>query len=131
MRAGDDTRAWGCANVGVSIARRPFLAQEEALWIEAQRVRLLSLLGRGLYCLSVHSGRHGDPSLAVQSASELIALEPFRETGYQQLMRVHARAGNRAEALRVFGRCRELLREELGASPSPETEAVYLEILRA
>jgi DNA-binding SARP family transcriptional activator len=30
----------------------------------------------------------------------------------------------------VFGRCRELLREELGVSPSPETEALFLEILR-
>jgi DNA-binding SARP family transcriptional activator len=131
IRAGDDTRSWACANVGVSIARRPFLAPEEAPWIEAQRIRLRSLLGRGLYCLSVHSAAHGDPSLAVQYASEMIALEPFRETGYQQLMRLHARAGNRAEALRVFGQCRELLREELGASPSPQTEAVYLEILRA
>ena len=46
IRAGDDTRAWGCANVGVSIARRPFLAQEEAPWIEAQRVRLRALLAR-------------------------------------------------------------------------------------
>ena len=72
---------------------------------------------RGLYCLSEHSGAHGDPSLGVQDASEIIALEPFRETGYQQLMRVHARASNRAEALRVFGRCRELLREELGTVP--------------
>ena len=131
LRAGDDARAWGSANVGVSIARRPFLAHEEAPWIEAQRVRLRSLLGRGLYCLSLHSAKHGDPSLGVQFASEMIALEPFRETGYQQLMRLHARAGNRAEALRVFGRCREILREELGTSPSPQTEAVYLEILRA
>ncbi len=131
LRTGDAKRAWGCANVGVSIARRPFLAQEEATWIEAQRVRLRSLLARGLYCLSEHSGAHGDPSLGVQYASEMIALEPFRETGYQQLMRMHARAGNRAEALRVFGRCRELLRDELGTSPSPQTEAVYLEILRA
>jgi hypothetical protein len=31
----------------------------------------------------------------------------------------------------VFARCRELLREELGASPSRQTEAVFLEILRA
>ena len=28
-------------------------------------------------------------------------------------------------------KCRELLRDELGVSPSPQTEAVYLEILRA
>ena len=36
-----------------------------------------------------------------------------------------------AEALRVFAKCRELLRDELGVSPSPQTETVYLEILRA
>ena len=35
------------------------------------------------------------------------------------------------EALRVFSHCRELLREELGAGPSPELEALFLEIIRA
>jgi len=46
-------------------------------------------------------------------------------------MRIHAQMGNRAEALRVFGQCRHLLREELGADPSHETETLFLEILRA
>ena len=32
-------------------------------------------------------------------------------------MRMHAAAGDRAEALRVFAKCRELLREELGVAP--------------
>ena len=44
-------------------------------------------------------------------------------------MRVHQRAGDRGEALRVFERCRKLLAEELGVEPSSETEGVYLEIL--
>jgi streptogramin lyase len=38
--------------------------------------------------------------------------------------------GNGAEALRTYERCRTLLADELGAYPSSETEAVYLEILR-
>ena len=38
--------------------------------------------------------------------------------------------GNRGEALRVFGKCRELFRDELGADPSQETERVFLEILQ-
>jgi DNA-binding SARP family transcriptional activator len=59
------------------------------------------------------------------------ALDAFRETAYQLLMKMHAAGGDRAEALRVFARCRELLRDELGVSPSPQTGAVYLEILRA
>ncbi|HJS73007.1 MAG TPA: bacterial transcriptional activator domain-containing protein [Vicinamibacteria bacterium] len=45
-------------------------------------------------------------------------------------MLAHAARGNRAEAIRVFHRCRELLKEELGVSPSAETEALYLKLLR-
>ena len=37
----------------------------------------------------------------------MVQFEPFRETAYQLLMRMHAAAGDRAEALRVFARCRE------------------------
>jgi SARP family transcriptional regulator, regulator of embCAB operon len=67
----------------------------------------------------------------VKHAREAVAIEPFRETGYQLLMRAHAAVGNRAEALRVYERCRSLLSEELGVPPSSQTEAVYLDILRS
>jgi DNA-binding SARP family transcriptional activator len=131
LRAGDTRRAWGEANVAVIIARRPFLADEDAPWIEGRRAKLRSLAVRGLHALSQISAMNGEPALAVQHAAEVVELEPFRETGYRHLMRLHAQMGNRAEALRVFGKCRELLREELGADPSQETEAAFLEILRA
>ena len=49
----------------------------------------------------------------MRCAAALVALDPFRETGYQSLMRLHHAVGDRAEALRVFERCRAL-REELG-----------------
>lgn len=130
-RAGALRPAWSSASVAVTIARRPLLADEEAPWIEAHRAKLRTVLARGLECLSAVSAMNGEAALAVQYAREVIDLEPFRETAYSQLMRLHAQMGNRAEALRVFGRCRELLREELGTSPSPELEAVFLEILRA
>ena len=44
-------------------------------------------------------------------------------------MAAHAAAGNRAEALRVYEQCRQLLATELGAYPSPETESIYRELL--
>jgi len=59
------------------------------------------------------------------------AAEPFDELACQALMRAHAAAGNRAEALRVYSKCSTLFRDELGATPSPQTEAVFLRILRA
>jgi DNA-binding SARP family transcriptional activator len=131
LRAGDCRRAWASANVAVSVARRPLLPNEDAAWIEAHRRKLKALLLRGLEILSLTSAQNGEPALGVQYATELVDIEPFRETAYQQLMRMHAANGNRGEALRVFERCRTVLRDELGASPSPQTEALFLDILRA
>jgi DNA-binding SARP family transcriptional activator len=131
LRAGDCRRAWASANVAVAVARRPLLPNEDAPWIEAHRRRLKALLLRGLEILSLTSAQNGEPALGVQYATELVEIEPFRETAYQQLMKMHAANGNRGEALRVFERCRTVLRDELGASPSPQTEALFLDILRA
>lgn len=131
LRRSDLVEAWGMANIAVVISRRPFVADVEAPWIESQRTALRAMQMRALQCLVNVSAANGEPLLAVQHATEMIELEPFRETAYQLLMKMHAAAGDRAEALRVFANCRELLREELGVSPSPQTEAVYLEILRA
>ena len=130
-RRSDLAAAWSLANVAVVISRRPFLPDAEAPWIESQRAALRGLQMRALQCLVTVSANNHEPLLAIQHAIEMVELDPFRETAYQLLMKMHAAAGDRAEALRVFAKCRELLRDELGVSPSPQTEAVYLEILRA
>jgi len=72
---------------------------------------------------------NGEPAQALGAAREVVSLEPFRETGYQRLIRVHTTLGNRAEALRVYESCRQLLTTELGADPSEETQALYRELL--
>jgi DNA-binding SARP family transcriptional activator len=131
MRRTDTVQAWSLANVAVVISRRPFLPDVEAPWIESQRNALRALQMRALQCLVSVSATNAEPLLAIQHAAEMVELDPFRETAYQLLMKMHAAAGDRAEALRVFARCRERLRDELGVSPSPQTEAVYLAILRA
>src|SRR4029453_8457601 len=75
--------------------------------------------------------RSGNAQAAAKWAEEAVAFAPFRETGYRRLMGAHIASGDRAEALRVYERCRRLLAEALGAPPSPETEAIYGELLGA
>lgn len=130
VRRSEWKAAWSHANIVAVIARRPLLPAEEAPWIQSWREKLSALLVRGLQCLSTISEQTGEPALAVQYAADIVAIEPYRETAYQNLMRLHVRMGNSAEALRVFAKCRELLRDELGASPSAETEKLHLAILR-
>jgi SARP family transcriptional regulator, regulator of embCAB operon len=129
VRAGKPLAAWAPANVAVVIARRPFLPGEEGEWVEQRRQRLRALLVRALDAIAEAYLANGEGAHAVDAAAEVLTLEPFRETGYQRLMRVHSSLGNRAEALRVYEQCRRLLADELGTDPSPETEALYLSLL--
>jgi SARP family transcriptional regulator, regulator of embCAB operon len=131
LRGGKTQDAWGWAQAAYQISRRSFLMGEEGPWVTLKRSELREVLVRAHECLSEPSIWHEEPEYAVKHAKEAVALEPFRETSYQLLMRAHAAVGNRAEALRVYERCRRLLSEELGVPPSPQTEAVYLEILRS
>lgn len=84
-----------------------------------------------LDCTVECAAANGEMAEAIQAAEDALAIEPFRETTYQRLMRVHAAAGHRAEALRAYQRCCNVLAEELGVPPSPETDAVYTAIVQA
>jgi len=130
LRNGSVRDAWGHALVAAVIAERPFLPGEEGAWLDRRRAGLHRIHVRALECVADLRLAIGEGALAVEAASEAIRLEPYRETSYQRLMRAHAALGNRAEALRAYERCRRLLADELGADPSKETEAVYLDLLQ-
>jgi DNA-binding SARP family transcriptional activator len=130
LRAGDPARAYGSSAVAHHIARRPFLPGEPGPWFEERRERLGGILVRALECRAEIYLWNGEFPLAAEASRELVALSPFRESAYRLLMRAHASAGNAAEALRVYEQCRALLADELGVSPSRETQDLHLEVLR-
>lgn len=130
-RAGRRGKSYGPAHVAYQIARRPFFPGEEAPWVEERREKLRTIFVRSCECLADFYLWNREASLAVESAKEAVAREPFRETGHQLLMRAHEAAGNRAEALWAYERCRKLISEELGADPAPETKAIYLRLLKS
>jgi YVTN family beta-propeller protein len=131
LAAGDLAEAHSQATTAAALARRSFLPGEDASWVEERRRELRGVLVRARECLRDAAYAAGQFEEATRHAEEVTQLEPFRESGYRRLMEAHAAAGNPAEALRVYERCRRFLADELGAYPSPETEAAYVEILRA
>jgi YVTN family beta-propeller protein len=130
LAAGDLEEARSQATTAAALARRSFLPGEDASWVEQRRRDLREVRVRALECLRDAAIAAGELEEAARHAEEVTELEPFRESGYRRLMEAHAAAGNPAEALRVYDRCRRFLADELGAYPSPETEAAYVEILR-
>jgi YVTN family beta-propeller protein len=131
LAAGELDQARAAAESAESLARRPFLPGEDGTWVEQKRRDLADIRERALSVLADACLRSGAAREAAKWAEELTALSPFREAGYRRLMEAHVVAGNRAEALRVYEQCRQLLAEELGAYPSPETDSIYRALLEA
>lgn len=131
LKAGDPARAYGPSAVAHHITRRPFLPEEQGRWFEQRREKLANILVRALECRAEVYLWNREYSLAAEAAREVIVRHPFRETGYQLLMRSYSAMGNAAEALQVYERCRTLISEELGVGPSRQTRVVHAEILQS
>jgi len=128
LRSGAHADAYGPAVVANAIVRRPFLPGDDGPWIEGRRRALLDERLRALDCLAEIHNWNREPTLARKAAEEAVSLEPYRESGYRRLMKIHDEAGNAAESLRVYERLRLLLASDLGAEPTSETQALLQQL---
>ena len=130
LAAGSCTEARRWAAKAVDVAGRQLILPGGAgAWVERRRAEVRELHLRALELLSEAAAGGGDWALAVATAEEAVAVEPFRESAHLRLMAAHAGAGNRGEALRAYERARRVLAEELGVDPSPPTQAAYVALL--
>ena len=126
--AGNPKAAFGPSLIATTILRRSFLPGHDGPWVDGRRAALASSLVRALDCRVDALIANHELGLALANAREAVRLEPYRESGYRRLMRVLAAGGDRAEAVRAYNQCRDLLQRELGVAPSAETEALFREI---
>jgi len=128
---GEWARAWSPSLVALFVSEREFLPGEDAFWVDEQRRQLSEIRLRSLDTYAAAGLGIGGTELSAanRAARELIRLAPFRETGHRHLMQALAMQGNVAEALRVYTSLCELLRDELGTSPSQRTRTLYEHLL--
>jgi DNA-binding SARP family transcriptional activator len=96
-------------------------------WTILERERLRQRMLHALEALSrqlASLGRHAD---AVEAAIYAVNAEPLRESAQRVLIEAHLSEANWAEAHRCFLAYRDLLRRELGVSPSRELGAYVYE----
>ncbi|WP_018240168.1 BTAD domain-containing putative transcriptional regulator [Ensifer sp. BR816] len=102
--------------------------EELSEWIEFERTRCRNLsetlLGRAAEQLAAT----GEEAAAVALAQQLVSLDPYREKSHRLLMRLYAQQGERSLAIAQFQKCRQLLADELGTEPSPQTVALADEL---
>jgi two-component SAPR family response regulator len=103
-------------------------AESEWAFVRQEELRrtcqeALMELGRLLFA----EGRYAE---AVEAYRRLIGHDALLEEAHRELMRCQARLGERSRALRHYRDLLELLGEELGSSPAPETTELYERLRR-
>jgi DNA-binding SARP family transcriptional activator len=92
-------------------------------WLVLERERLTQqYLSATARCMDRYAAL-GDVDHAIASARRILDREPLREDTHRALIRLYARTGQRSLASRQYDQCRQLLRDELGVAPLPETVA--------
>jgi len=99
-------------------------------WTMVERERLanvyIDILGR----LAVHYMEVGQHQESIRVCYRVLEKDRCHEDSYRLLMQCYARLGLRARALHQYRMCERILGQEYGTSPSPETRALYLKLLR-
>ena len=98
-------------------------------WAAAPRETL-----RGVYCgllraVAVLYEDGGEHDAAIDALERLVADEPTDEPAHLALMRLYARVGNGAAALRQYNVLRETLARELDAEPGLAARSLYAELV--
>ncbi len=115
--------------MAVALYQGEYLEGIYADWCAVERERLRGRYLSALERLARLYTEQWDLQRAVDLYQRLLAQDPYREAAHQGLMRCYYRQGDRAAAIRQYQTCVHTLREDLGLSPSPETEALYLQII--
>ena len=125
-------RGWGPSLVAMFTARRGFLTNEDLPWADQFCQRLTEIHIAALECYSAVALGVGGSELAPgeRAARELAAVAPYRERAHALLMQILSARGNGAEALRVYEQLRQRLRDELGATPTPELRELQQRLLK-
>jgi SARP family transcriptional regulator, regulator of embCAB operon len=128
IAAGNPQGAYGPSLIATTILRRRFLHGEDGAWVDGRRGALSAGLIRALDSRVEALIANQEPGLALTHAREAVRLDPYRESAYRRLMRLLAANGDRAQAVRAYMDCRDLLQKDLGVTPSAETEQLFREL---
>lgn len=115
----------------VALYRGDYLADEsDTHWADDLRDSLRERFIAALHELAELRLAAGECDAAIDLARRGLEHDRLREPLYRIMMRAQARAGDVASALQSYERCRRVLDEELGATPSSQTRALHTAILR-
>ncbi len=129
LRDGRLAAARAAASAAIVLARGPVLPDDEGDWVDGERVRAAATVTRARGLAAAAALQSGDHLAAELAAESALAHDPYDEVALRILMQAQVAGGRPASALASYARARERLADDLGVSPSAETEALHTAVL--
>ena len=113
-----------------TLYRGEFMAGVYEDWAEERRNYFAEQHARILNALAKLAFAERSWSNALKFANQILRKDPFREDAHRLIMKIHAAQGKRASIVEHFENLEELLRQELGIAPAPETRRIFQELTK-
>ncbi|MGQ9586672.1 MAG: tetratricopeptide repeat protein [Anaerolineae bacterium] len=113
----------------LALYRGDYLEEFYSDWCLQERERLRERFMTSAMALADLYYERKSPELSIGVCQSVLARDRYQERAYHRLIRCYAAMGDRAAAIKAYRQCVELLREDLGLDPMPETEELYRQIL--
>lgn len=131
QRSGNLAGAAAAARVALSLVRGEVSRSTGAdPWVEGLVGELDRLVARGRRLAAAALLAAGHWVDAADAAAAVVERDPYDEDALRVLMRSYVVGGRVGSALAGYAEARRRLADDLGADPSPETEALHAAILR-
>lgn len=128
-QSGSDGSCEICLRKALAVYQGPFCEGMYEDWCLLARERLerqhLWASGRLMHLL-IERGEYGE---AIGVGRRILECDPLREEVHRAIMRCHYRLGQRAQGIRQFQSCANLLQQEMDILPMPETISLYQQIV--
>jgi DNA-binding SARP family transcriptional activator len=124
VRAGESERAIGRYRDAAGLYEGDLVIGSDVQHVlerERLRARYLGVRAR----LANYHLALGEIDAALDNALDILSHDPYREDAHRIAMRCYVRLGHRAQALRQYRICRDILMTEFEAAPERATEELY------
>jgi DNA-binding SARP family transcriptional activator len=121
------------AALSAALSARELLAQpqlDDDVWLEQERRSMTRLTARSRHLVSRIALAAGDVATGVEAAEQALDADPYDEDALRLAMAGLAAQGRTSSALALHEAIRAQLAEELGTSPSDETDAAHRAVLK-
>lgn len=129
LQARDWLAARLASSMALDLVRGPLLPEEDGEWVHGPR----EAVGRTVAAVGLVAAeaalQSGDALGALAAAAAGLDHDPYDEAALRAMMRAHVALGRPASALAAYAAVRARLGDDLGVSPSVETETLHVDIL--